>query len=183
MLLITNLSEEIEKSENVQKCLLELRKAKKQLTLARNKVLKDLLDIDSFEIGHNYIIINDCKVYDIKVDHYCNLFCTWDDLPKIETIPAFLTCVLNYFNAKSYHNRSGGHLLIRLFEQKHKKMSKDYLKKIINMGDNIPPEIDLQSNIGHRFRDWLLGDSYTRGGNLSRYLDWDYDHFRDGTEH
>lgn len=133
--------------------------------------LGKLLNAESIIITRDYewnlinVIINGYKVKGIEIDEYNNVIIDRIDYMPIECLKILRILFNEYLeNKDSYYHRTGTGLFIEYFEKHYKRLSLKYIREMCKI-DSIDNE-----GKGEGFRDWLVGDSYSEGGNIRDYL-------------
>lgn len=125
-----------------------------------NKGWNEIAECSFLSIDHYRI--------DFNIDRFNNFFLVKKPLYFPLTHLRIFRDLLNTFHdndkKQCYQWRVGTGFFISYFEYCNKEMDLDYVKWMISLDREFP-----QENSRSGFVQWLLGDSYTRDGNISYY--------------
>jgi hypothetical protein len=120
----------------------------------------------------DWITIGSYTLAGIKLDSYHNWKGgTFSAIVPVEYL-AYFREILNEFwdnTDHPYRWRIGAGMFIMYFRQFMDQLinNDDYLNRMMEIDDSFPAERNNHKRSG--FRAWLIGDSYTKGGNLRYY--------------
>jgi len=119
------------------------------------------LQIQQNERGKT-VIVDGCHVVkDVEIDQYNNIHCKFEKNIPVEILKKIRRLFDEYLERVDiYKHRSGTCLYIRYFVIRGMFLTIDEIKELCDDGD-INPEWERST-----FREWLVKDSYIRGGNL-----------------
>jgi hypothetical protein len=125
-------------------------------------IRKEIPNIETLIIGKKHLTVNGISIKDVNIDEYNNFDCI---LPA-KKFSADVLCVMRvlveelFERVDSFNHRGGIGLFIDYFEKYCDSMSVEEIQNLINIDDKDTKKDD------DGFGEWLLGQSYSTGGNL-----------------